>query len=135
MAFDFQIPSEVTCTLITAAGSLLTLYLSGRLSARNMQEAIRQMKLTWKREDVVSSEDEFAEMASAVSEFVFYNSETNQGKAIAKIAVVRSKESMLLGTILDQLYQSVKKNDTKSSDRLLSDAIKEKRRIRSVSEQ
>ena len=83
------------------------------------------MKLTWNREDTVSSDEEFAKMVSAVSRFVYYNCGTNQEDALVKVAAVRSKENLLLGMILDQLYDCILDCKEEKARILLDDAIRE----------
>lgn len=90
------------------------------------------MQLSWEREDIVSSDDEFAEMASTVAQFVYYANGTFGPKSYEKVAAVRSKEAGKIGTILDSLSQAIKEDDYNDADVLLDEAIDEKRRIRGL---
>lgn len=119
--------TEVICALIAVGGTLLSALVSYAVSRSTANREIEKMQLTWEREDVVSSDDEFAEMSSLVAQFVQSNRTTHQREALAKIAAIRSKESGSLASILDDLYSAVRSGDILSSDACLSRVIDEKR--------
>lgn len=89
------------------------------------------MKLTWEREDIVSSDDEFAEMASAVAKFVQTNSVSYQRTAMEKVAAIRSKEVGTLGQLLDDLYRDLQSGVSTSADARLTQVINQKREAKS----
>lgn len=68
---------------------------------------MEKLERTWDRDDIVSSDDEFAEMAAVVSKFVCFADGTWELDALSKVAEVRSRESEKLGEILDSLYISI----------------------------
>ena len=87
------------------------------------------MRLSWEREDVVSSDEEFGKMCSAVAVSVHDNSYTNRAKAASHVASIRSQEQGTLGYLLDELYFSLKKSQNSSvTDDLLTKVIEEKRK-------
>lgn len=119
--------TEVICALITVGGTLLSALISYAISRSTANKEIERMKLTWNREDVVSSDDEFAEMSASVAQFVQADRPSNQRTAMSRIAAIRSKESGNLADVLDCLYSAVKSGNVDDSDLLLSEVIDEKR--------
>lgn len=91
------------------------------------------MDRVWQREDLVSSDEEFAEMASVVSKFVSFGTGAWSVESIEKVAAIRSKESGEIGTIMDELYKSILSDSYTQADNLLTKAINEKRRIKTQS--
>lgn len=85
------------------------------------------MKLSWEREDLVSSDDEFAEMASAVASFVQCCTGNRQKEALMKIAALRSKEVSDIAELLDALYTDVKAGSSLDIDNSLTKVLNKKR--------
>lgn len=123
--------TEVVCTLITFGGVVFSALISYAISRSTANKEIEKMELTWEREDVVSSDDEFAEMASAVAKFVTHNSGVNQRAAMEQVAAVRSKETGVLGRLLDELYIEVQSGVAYNADIRLSQVIDQKRESKS----
>jgi len=119
--------TEVLCTLITVAGTVLSALIAWFVSRSTASKELEKLKLTWEREDIVSSDDEFAAMASAVANYVHSNVPLCQREAMCAVASIRSKESGDLGTLLDQLYNAINSNYSIEADRLLSQVINKKR--------
>lgn len=123
--------TEIICALVTVGGTLLSTLIAFFVSRSTANKEIEKMKLTWEREDVISSDDEFAEMASAVATYVQNGWSGNQCTAMSKIAAIRSKEIGSLALKLDQLYTSVSRGNANSADSLLTEVINEKRQAKS----
>lgn len=122
--------TEVLCTLVTAGGTLLSACIAFFVSRSTANKEIEKMKLTWEREDIISSDDEFAEMASAVAKFVLYNSGAHHNEALARVASVRAKEMGNLANILDTLYQHIRRDKQTEANDALTAAINERRSIK-----
>lgn len=123
--------AEIICALITVGGALLSALIAFFVSRSTANKEIEKMKLTWEREDVISSDDEFADMASAVATYVQNGWSDTQRTAMSKIAAIRSKEIGSLASKLDQLYTAVSRDNAKSADSLLTEVINEKRQAKS----
>lgn len=122
--------TEVICALVTVGGTLLSALIAFFVSRTTANKEIEKMQLTWEREDIVSSDDEFAEMASAVARFVAYDSLQNQTEAMEKIAAIRAKEIGHTCASLDLLFRAVTTEDQGGADALLTEVINEKRRLK-----
>lgn len=123
--------AEIICALIAIAGTAVSAGVSWFVSRSTANKEIEKMQLAWEREDVISSDDEFAEMAAGVAEFVQSYSALHQRNAIAKVAAIRSKETGELGKLLDKLYDAIKSCDYIRTDIILSAVINEKRNAKS----
>ena len=130
------ISSAVISALISFVGTVYSAHEARKSAMETAQEIANQevekMKLSWQREDMVSSDEEFAEMASVVAKFCAFSNGGWSDEAIEKVGAIRSKEFGTLGKIMDNLYFSVKNNMYQEADMHLSDAIDEKRRIKSL---
>lgn len=128
------ISSAVISTCISVIGSIIVATITRRAAIRTAKETasheMDKLQRTWDHDDVVSSDEEFAEMASIVSKFASMETGAWDIDALSKVAEVRSRESGTLGSILDDLYRSIKNNDFSGTDALLSKAIEEKRRLK-----
>ena len=123
--------SEIISALIAVGGVLFSAIISYAISRSTANKEIEKMKLSWEREDIVSSDDEFAEMTGAVAQFVQSPSNRNQRTAMEKIAAIRSKEVGALGDMLDKLYFDVQSGVVHSSDVQLTQVINQKREAKS----
>lgn len=119
--------TEVICALISVGGALLSALISYGVSRSTANKEVERMRLTWEREDVVSSDDEFAAMSSSVAKFVQSGRTSCQQAAMAEIAAIRSKESGNLAYLLDDLYFAVQSGNIGNSDVCLTKVIDEKR--------
>lgn len=123
--------NEIICALITVGGVLISAIISYAVSRSTANKEIEKMELAWAREDVVSSDEDFAEMAGAVAKFVRTNTSTNQRNAMSLVASVRSKESGALGHLLDELYIDIQSGVAHNTDIRLSQVIDQKREAKS----
>lgn len=123
--------------IISAITSLASVVVSGFFSwfiARYTSHLeMCKLNANLDHEDVVSSDTEFAEMASAVSDYTIVpTSQTRLETACHKIAAIRAKETGQLGILLDRLYIAIKDSKSNSSciDNVLSEIIEEKRKAK-----
>lgn len=135
MTFKIFISSAIVSAIITTFGTIIAAKIAQKTARETAQETanqeIKKMERTWEREDLVSSDEEFAEMASIVSKYVSFGTGAWSDEAIAKVAAIRSKEKGELGKIMDDLYKCIMDDMYVNADRLLTKAINEKRRLKS----
>lgn len=118
---------EIICALMTFGGIVVSALFSYVISRFTANKEIERMKLTWEREDVISSDDEFAAMAGSVAKFVSTHSETTKRRALEQVASIRSKETGELGRLLDNLYLEIQSGYPANADIHLSQVIDQKR--------
>ena len=126
--------TEILCALITMAGTVISATIAWFVSRSTTSKEIERMKLSWQREDVVTSDDDFADMASEVGKRI---SEVKDGyalqihDAVAKVVAVRSKESGELALALDELYNALMGGTISKIDSALTAVIDQKRKAKS----
>ena len=139
MTFTILVSSAVVSAVITLLGNIITAKITQKAAIEAAKKAanheIDKMERIWQREDIVSSDEEFAEMASIVAKFVSFKNGAFSDLALEKVAAIRSKESGDLGSIMDNLYKSVLEYSYAHADKLLTQAINEKRRIKNFEKQ
>lgn len=119
--------SEIICSLIALGGTVLSALISYFVSRSTANKELEKLRLTWAREDLVSSDEEFAEMASAIAKFIQRRNGGDQRNAIAHIAAIRSKEAGEIAILLDRLYQAVRDWRPDEVDALLTQIVEKKR--------
>ena len=122
--------TEIICAIIAVIGTLVSAYISYFVSQATANKELEKLRLTWEREDVVSSDDEFALMTAAVGEFLSYYGWREQKMAMGKVAAIRSKEAGELGEALDELYETISSRSSSTND-ALSKVIEKKREAKS----
>lgn len=120
-------PSEVVCAIIAACGTVVSALIAWFVSRSAASKEIEKMRLTWDREDLVSSDDEYAEMASLVSTYIHYRNGGSQVKALAKVGALRSKENGPIAEDLDGLYEAIETGTVLRVDEFLTKVINTKR--------
>ena len=116
--------------IISFAGVFISSLVAWFVSRSTANKELEKLRLTWKREDIVSSDDEFAELASAVARFLRSDTPHNFTDASAKSAALRAKESGSLGACLDRLYISISDRNKQEIERALTAVIEEKRQAK-----
>lgn len=119
--------TEVICALIAATGTVVSALIAWFVSRSAASKEIKKMQLAWEREDIVSSDDEFAAMSSAVAKFTQSENGHSQREALAVVAAVRSKESGEIAVALDELYRCISNGQPHYSDQALTRVIEKKR--------
>lgn len=134
MTFQIIVSSAVAGAIVSLIGSIITAKIAQNTARETAKETanqeIKKLEKTWEREDIISSEEEFAAMADAVARCIHRNTVDNGVDAAGKVAGIRSKERGALGEILDDLHKSITDRDLPKAGKELSKAIDEKRRIR-----
>ena len=134
MTIKIFISSAIVSAVIAAIGGIITTIITQRNTRKIAQEAanqeIQKMERTWEREDVVSSDEEFAAMSCAAAKYIHCNTVKLASDAIGMVASVRAKEYGELGRILDELHKALDNRDLERADRELTKAINKKRELK-----
>lgn len=131
MPFHITISPELACSLISVAGVALSAFVSKRTAETVANKETEKMKLKWEREDVVSSDEEFASMVDAAAQTIAHPSSENYSVAVGRVAAIRSKEIGTLGELMDELYKAIRNLDYERADEWLTKIIKLKRLMKS----
>ena len=133
MTIEIAISSAVVGAIVSFVGNIIAAKIAQKTAIKAAQEAtaqeIKKLERTWEREDIVSSDEEFAEMSCAVSKYIHRNTIENGTDAVGKVASIRSKEHGELGRILDALHKCLDDRDLDGASKELTKAIDEKRRL------
>lgn len=126
------IDSTIICTIITAIGTIISGLIAWFVSRSSTKAEIEKIKESWKREDIVSSEKEFAEMAETVGRYLQNSSNKILADASGMVNAVRAKENGELAESLDELHQSLISEtiygpDIKKIGKCLDEVVKKKR--------
>lgn len=124
-------PTEIICAIIAVAGTVVSSLIAWFVSRSTANKEIEKMQLSWAREDIVSSDDEFASMSAAVARYIQCNNGTHQREAMAAVASIRAKESGEIGSVLDELYRTISSGQSTAADRALTCVIENKRNAKS----
>ena len=134
MTVKIIISSAIVSAIVAAIGGIITTIITQRNARTIAQDAAAQemqkMERTWEREDVVSSDEEFAEMSCAVAKYIHCNTVKLASDAIGMVASIRAKEFGELGRILDELHKALDNRDLDRADRELTNAINKKRELK-----
>lgn len=123
-------PVEIICSLIAAAGVITSALVSYLISHSAAKREIQNLQMTWKREDIISSDADFADMSASVAKYAKSGNSGHQRDALAKIAAIRSVETGSIAIKLDTLYFEVKNGNLSKTDICLTEAIEEKRKYK-----
>lgn len=134
MTIKVFVSAAVVSAFITLIGNIIAAKIAQKTALKTALETtnqeIKKLEKTWEREDIVSSEEEFSAMTTAVARYIHRNTIDNGVDAAGKVAGVRSKEHGEMGRILDALHQSIDDRDLEKSAMKLSEAIDAKRKIK-----
>lgn len=125
--------TEIVCALIAVTGTLVSAVISFWVSKFSAEKEIQKMKLEWKRQDIVSSDEDFSDMAVAVSRFIQMQTSKTHADVVAAVTKIRAKEFGTIADDLDALYATIGRRGAGYSpnreeiDRLLSEILKQKR--------
>lgn len=125
--------TEIVCALIAVTGTLVSAVISFWVSKFSAEKEIQKMKLEWKRQDIVSSDEDFSDMAVAVSRFIQMQTSKTHTDAVAAVTKIRAKESGTIADSLDSLYSAIGMRgycynpNREEIDSLLSEVLKQKR--------
>ena len=128
--------TDILCAFISVIGAIISSVLAYFISRFSAQNEIEKMRISWEREDMISSDEEFTEMVVTVTRYINSKEKTDETAALEKINSLRSKE---LGELFFQLNlmqriinikDSEGKPDFKFLDKCLSDAIEQRRKAK-----
>lgn len=131
MNFEFFISSAAVASITALASAIISAIVAKRTAEITANKEIEKLKLSWEREDAVSSDTDFNEMSKAVAMLLHYDSGDLEMErdAVGKIAFLRAREGGELGSVLDKLHAAVNASDFETADQLLSEAISIRRVI------
>lgn len=119
---------ELICALVTVGGTIVSALIAWLVSRSTANKEIEKMKLSWEREDIISSDDEFADMCSASAKYIAVPYDSHKVDSMGRIAALRAKESGQIAEHLDFLYESIRRSDRDSANAMLSKVVEEKRK-------
>lgn len=119
--------TALTVAWLGLAGAALSVLVSFLTAKLTLSKEIEKMMLQWERDDIVSSEEEFAEMAASVAKYVDKNVSSYKSDAVVHIAAIRAKENGELASLLDNLYHVTLKGEHAKVDSALTAVIENKR--------
>ena len=119
--------TEVLSGLFSLVGIVSSGVLAFLVAKSSASKEIDKLKLTGKREDVVSSEADFSEMVSSVAVYAKTLSIDDMNTATKWVAKIRAQENGALGDLLDGLYNQLRDPIVFELEDTLSEIIKEKR--------
>lgn len=120
--------AEILSGLFSLVGIVFSGVLSFLVAKSSASKEIDKLKLTWKREDVVSSDADFSEMVSSVAVYAKTLSITDMNTATKWVAKIRAQERGKLGELLDLLYLQLQEPLSSRMEDTLSEIIQEKRK-------
>lgn len=128
--------TETFCALISFSGVIISSVLSYRIAKFSAQKEIDKIRMSWEREDSISSDEEFEEMVVAVTRYICSHEKADETAALEKINSLRAKEIGELFFQLNLLQRFIKikdydgQPDFRLLDECLSDTIEQKRKAK-----
>lgn len=129
--------NTVLCALISVFGTVISALIAWLVSRTAANKELKKMRLEWEREDIVTSDDDFAEMAAAVAYCMHNHHHTALAEAIGKVNSVRAREKGVLAEALDRLHNELRNTgctnhiNLQKIDACLTEVIQEKRKAQS----
>lgn len=130
MEIEFYISSAAVTAISSLIAASVSALIAKRTAESTANKEIEKMKLGWKREDIVSTDDDFATMVEAITTFLHFRDSRSQLKAAQCVSIVRAKENGSLAPIVDDLYSCVQACRYDSVELLTTQAIEAKRHIK-----
>ena len=100
-------PPEITCALMAVAGTVLSSLISWLVAKSSAEKEIKKMRIEWEHDKILSSDDNFSEMASAVAVCLQSMTPSSFEAALAGVAALRIKETGPISLKLDELYSTL----------------------------
>lgn len=119
--------TEIISAIIGVASVIISGVVSWLVSKASASKEIEKLKMEWAREDRKAADDEFADMVVAVSCYINMPDPATKARAIEAVAALRAKESGLLASYLDVIYNYITIANCPGLDGALTGAIQEKR--------
>lgn len=118
---------EITCTIISTGGIILSALISYWASRFAASNEIKQMKALWDREDSETVDKLFLEMISEVEKFICEELFDNIPETLSAISKARAYMPSNLAPLGDQLHKDVQGEDRSAARKTLDKIIAEKR--------
>ena len=125
--------TEIICALISFAGAVVSSVLAYHISKHSAQKELEKMRISWEREDSISSDDEFSEMVAAVTRYICSHEKDDEITALERINSLCSKECGDSFFHLSFMRRIIRIKDFDGQpdfqflDKCLSDAIEQRR--------
>ena len=124
--------SEVICLIITTVGSLAAAAISAATSKKVAASEIKKLKLTWEREDAITSSEDIAELTRLVYSFTSCLNDAFAIPAISKTAEIRTNATGEFAAALDELYDALSQRNRIKAESLMSEVIKSKSLVSAI---
>lgn len=122
---------QIVSSVIATSGMAISALISWFIARSSAEKEIKKLKISWTREDALSSSEEFSDMCGAVAYFARAQQTNTEAEAARQVARVRPKESGVLAKHLDTLYDAIKNENFDLIDDSLARVIEEYRKSRS----
>lgn len=98
---------EIICTLIALCGTVASGLISWLVARSSAEKEIKKMRIEWEHDKLLSSDDDFSEMASSVAVCLQSMELSDFDTALASVAALRIKETGPISLKLDALYTTL----------------------------
>lgn len=98
---------EIICTLIALCGTVASGLISWLVARSSAEKEIKKMRIEWEHDKLLSSDDDFSEMASSVAVCLQSLDLSDFDTALASVASLRIKETGPISLKLDVLYATL----------------------------
>ena len=98
---------EIICTLIALCGTVASGLISWLVARSSAEKEIKKMRIEWEHDKLLSSDDDFSEMASSVAVCLQSMELSDFDNALASVAALRIKETGPISLKLDALYTTL----------------------------
>lgn len=99
--------TEIVCAAIALAGTVFSGILSWFVARSSADKEIQKMRLNWEHDKILSTDDDFSEMASAVAVCIQSLDPSSFDSALGYVAALRIKEEGPVSLKLDDLYDTL----------------------------
>lgn len=98
---------EIICTLIALCGTVASGLISWLVARSSAEKEIKKMRIEWEHDKLLSSDDDFSEMASSVAVCLQSLDLSDFDTALASVASLRIRETGPISLKLDKLYSTL----------------------------
>lgn len=98
---------EIICTLIALCGTVASGLISWLVARSSAEKEIKKMRIEWEHDRLLSSDDDFSEMASSVAVCLQSLDLSDFDTALASVASLRIRETGPISLKLDKLYSTL----------------------------
>lgn len=98
---------EIICTLITLCGTVASGLISWLVARSSAEKEIKKMRIEWEHDKLLSSDDDFSEMASSVAVCLQSLDLSDFDTALSSVASLRIRETGPISLKLNKLYSTL----------------------------